>query len=465
MISRKIAAILMFSAAMAVPAGAASAATITPTTGADQHAAGGQCSLREAIASANSNANMLGCTHTGTYGDDTVSLTLPSYTLSVGADGENADAGGDLDVEDAGSLSLAGPVGGTAVVDASGIAGGDRVIHVLGNASLSISNLTVTGGNTDGAGGGIQNQGSLAIVSSTISGNQTDANGGGIFGGPLSVSDSTVSGNVSGSYGGGVNSFGLTGLTNSTITGNLAASNGAGVASQSGTMILSSVTVSGNSSGIDFTGIAMGSSLTLRNTILSGNGPAGSSQCTDGGTITSAGYNLVGSMSECPFAAATGDLTAADPLLGPLAGNGGATLTRALLAGSPALDHGSGCPPADQRGTGRPQGAQCDIGAFELEVPNEVPKCGGLPATIIGTAGNEKLKGTNGKDVIAGLAGNDKLKGLKGNDVLCGGPGKDKLSGGPGKDRLLGDAGRDKLKGGPGNDRLSGGPGKDKLHQ
>jgi hypothetical protein len=58
-----------------------------------------------------------------------------------------------------------------------------------------------------------------------------------------------------------------------------------------------------------------------------------------------------------------------DPRLGPLADNGGPTQTHALLAGSPALDHGSN--PAglafDQRGAGfaRVRGAAPDIGAFE----------------------------------------------------------------------------------------------------
>jgi hypothetical protein len=64
-----------------------------------------------------------------------------------------------------------------------------------------------------------------------------------------------------------------------------------------------------------------------------------------------------------------------DPVLGPLANNGGTTLTHALLAGSPAIDKGSN-PNAlafDQRGTPfvRTAGAQTDIGAFEVQ--------GGLP--------------------------------------------------------------------------------------
>ncbi len=55
-----------------------------------------------------------------------------------------------------------------------------------------------------------------------------------------------------------------------------------------------------------------------------------------------------------------------------LADNGGPTETIALVPGSPAIDaaDGTNCPPTDQRGITRPQGAGCDIGAFELEVPS-----------------------------------------------------------------------------------------------
>jgi hypothetical protein len=54
-----------------------------------------------------------------------------------------------------------------------------------------------------------------------------------------------------------------------------------------------------------------------------------------------------------------------DPRLGPLQDNGGPTPTHALLPGSPAIDTSSACPATDQRGVTRPQGAGCDIGAFE----------------------------------------------------------------------------------------------------
>jgi len=59
-----------------------------------------------------------------------------------------------------------------------------------------------------------------------------------------------------------------------------------------------------------------------------------------------------------------------DPLIAPLADNGGATFTHALLPGSPAVDAGSNVADLefDQRGTGYPRqmGHATDIGAFEV---------------------------------------------------------------------------------------------------
>jgi uncharacterized delta-60 repeat protein len=94
----------------------------------------------------------------------------------------------------------------------------------------------------------------------------------------------------------------------------------------------------------------------------------------------------------------------------------------------------------------------------------KVPRCGGKPATIVGTDGKDKLKGTRRADVIVGLGGDDTISGGGGNDVICGGRGNDTISGGAGADKLYGDAGRDKLNGGPGQDKLNGGAGKDSLN-
>jgi RTX calcium-binding nonapeptide repeat (4 copies) len=87
--------------------------------------------------------------------------------------------------------------------------------------------------------------------------------------------------------------------------------------------------------------------------------------------------------------------------------------------------------------------------------------CKRLPATIVGTDGNDVRVASPGRDVIAGLGGNDTLAGLGGNDLICGGAGKDKLKGGQGKDTLLGQKGKDRLKGGPGRDLCKGGKSRD----
>jgi hypothetical protein len=96
------------------------------------------------------------------------------------------------------------------------------------------------------------------------------------------------------------------------------------------------------------------------NTLLVSNTPNGN--CNGG--IIDGSHNL-SSDASCPFNLF--GLTNADAKLGPLANNGGPTLTMALLSGSPAIDTGNsvGAPFTDQRGFPRPAGSAADIGAFE----------------------------------------------------------------------------------------------------
>ena len=87
----------------------------------------------------------------------------------------------------------------------------------------------------------------------------------------------------------------------------------------------------------------------------------------------------------------------------------------------------------------------------------DVVRCNGEVATIVGTAGADVLRGTSGRDVIAGLSGADIISGLGGNDVICGGFGDDILRGNAGADEILGGFGNDRIIGNAGADVLLGG--------
>jgi hypothetical protein len=217
-----------------------------------------------------------------------------------------------------------------------------------------------------GLGGGIYVQGSspnLTVQSSTISGNAAD-NGGGIYNLTFSPSSTTailndtISGNTATGDGGGMVNGGAATVRFATITGNIADSDADGSGSGGG--------------------IIAGGLFSVGSSILVGNRRGAATPDDCGNAVPSAGYNLAG--AGCP-ANGTTDIaysgsTAAvlDPIL---ADNGGATKTHALVAGSPARNHGDNATcnyllplgPAllDQRGVARNDG-QCDIGAFESEM-------------------------------------------------------------------------------------------------
>jgi Ca2+-binding RTX toxin-like protein len=88
-----------------------------------------------------------------------------------------------------------------------------------------------------------------------------------------------------------------------------------------------------------------------------------------------------------------------------------------------------------------------------------VPRCFGKVARIVGTSRDERLKGTQGRDVIHGRGGDDLIRGLAGNDLLCGGGGSDLLIGRDGRDRLDGGGAPDGLQPGKGKDVVRGGGG------
>jgi Ca2+-binding RTX toxin-like protein len=103
-------------------------------------------------------------------------------------------------------------------------------------------------------------------------------------------------------------------------------------------------------------------------------------------------------------------------------------------------------------------------GAAAAVVPQgeaiEAPLCHGRQATIVGSEGDDVIRGTPGRDVIWGGGGDDTIYGSLGNDLICGGPGADLIHGGRGNDIVDGGAGdHDRVIGDLGDDRVLGGPG------
>jgi hypothetical protein len=126
-------------------------------------------------------------------------------------------------------------------------------------------------------------------------------------------------------------------------------------------------TITANRSAIDAAGILVESPLDIRleSSIVAGNKTDGveldlgsSAAATVAGT-----GNLV--MAHAPGITVSADT--GDPHLGPLRNNGGPTQTHALVAPSPAIDHGNNVHGGqfDQRLSRRVAGSSPDIGAFE----------------------------------------------------------------------------------------------------
>lgn len=84
-------------------------------------------------------------------------------------------------------------------------------------------------------------------------------------------------------------------------------------------------------------------------------------------------------------------------------------------------------------------------------------------ATIVGTEGDDSLRGTVCDDVIVGLGGADSLSGSDGNDTIEGGEGRNALYGDGGDDTLVGGSDYDMMLGGSGADTMLGRGGDDYL--
>lgn len=402
------------------------AATIVVNASSDGAGTAGQCELRDAITAANTNAPVDGCS--AGSGDDTIVFNLPPVVISLASSLPEITQ----------SVEISGP----GIYDVS-LDGGDNhalIRAFFSNGFLTVRNLELFQGTR--AGGGclsITNVKTILVEDVILNGCTSSTNGGGAFisssaadssvvlrrltvkdntsiqgsaGMSLAstnarIEDSFFQGNRAhepGANGGalGIGGAGSTLITRSTFVENSSQGKGAAINifNASATVAIEHSTISRNDSigvfAFDAGGaIASNATLSLFNTVVAANTELNSNHDNSDfssaiGTVSTQGFNFIGSNEGVaavfpPGTQANGDRagTAAgvlDAKLGPLADNGGPTLTLMPAADSPLIDKGS-CPDelTDQRGYGnlstgfRPIDAPsipaaddgCDIGAVE----------------------------------------------------------------------------------------------------
>jgi hypothetical protein len=345
-------------------------------------------------------------------------VTLSSLTLTNGSAGNNP-GGGICATTQSCNLQAATPtVQRGAVREAPQAAYG---------VQLTLDDVKVSNNTASYRTGGIflDRHVSLSMNDSTVSGNSINAatewGSGGIYlseDSYLSMTNSTVSGNsASGDQRyltGGIYAYASYGvhITNSTVSGNSATCNEhcAGALSISGgnppaSAQLYDSTVSGNSAvstggntndvGGAMVGADYYATVTLANTILAGNSGDHADLDVPSG-LASASASLLGSSLSSTYSG-NGNLFNDNPVLGPLANNGGPTQTMALLNGSPAIDAGNNSLipglDFDQRGAGFPRiiNITVDIGAYEAQAaapapaPRPAPTLSAWAITLLGS--------------------------------------------------------------------------------
>lgn len=339
----------------------------------------------------------------GSVIEDNRATTLP-HAGGIPSGAGIANMNGQVDLTDS-TLSGNSAIGNSGIPQGGSLSSSAATAH---GASVTLTRVLVAGNRVlNGPGGGITQGGGLAafstdvtVIESSVTGNRVTggaiANGAGIYfirEGNFVMERSLVANNVGEAGvitdGAGLYLNGETTevqrIVNSTIAGNRGLSPDGGIGSGifhfggarldvlSSTINANVATAGGakDSGGNLWDAGGSGSVLSLRDSIVSGGAAASGSENCFGAGVQSAGHNI-DSLDQCNFHGA-GDKVNTNPLLLALAGNGGPTATLALSPGSPAIDAGdAACPATDQRAVPRPQGAACDIGAFEFVPPQIV---------------------------------------------------------------------------------------------
>jgi predicted outer membrane repeat protein len=377
------------------------AATFTVTTSLDlldtaigdglcRTSEGQTCSLRAAI----QESNALGGSHTIRLGGGPYRLTLQEP--GANDPDEDAAATGDLDVTADILVESTSATLRRIQVAFNELIGppADRIFHVLPGGDLTLIGLSLEDGVATSAstsrGGAILNEGTLHVSDCEFDANDATV-GGAIYNddfASLDVDSSTFTNNGATSGGGAIfgDAAGFVDLENSTFSSN----DGPDVLrlENIGEATLSHLTIHANAGAGIVTNLSQTIFVDVISSIVSGSSGA---ECSFSGAVTLDSLTSLASDDSCGFAA-TGGFDSTDPELGPLADNGGATLTHLPADTSPARDNASPlapCPPEDQRGTLRPDGdgglGDCDIGAVEL-LPEPGSEVLGLAALLAARA-------------------------------------------------------------------------------
>jgi CSLREA domain-containing protein len=320
-----------------VGAAPATAATIAVNTTQDETTQGdGLCSLREAIAAVNTPGSVGDCTEADGV-SNTIVLEPGGYDLTIKPTGSDDGTTGDLHVVGTVPLTIKGAGVGLTTISATALA--DRVLAVGPVATLTIEDLTITGGQApDGArgtdavnqtftpptaggagqpGGGVLNHGSLTLKRVALTDNAagsggaggvglTDAGQGALGGnggaggaidntGMLTLTDVTVSGDVAGT--GGTGGAGGEGGVAGQGGGGGCCGDGGGLENDGGTVKITGSTFSGNHAGVGGPGGTGGSGIDIGTAGPGGTGAGGSSGgaiATNGGTVTITNSTLSG---------------------------------------------------------------------------------------------------------------------------------------------------------------------------